>query len=106
MKHTPGPWHLGTSADHTPAICVAVPASEGTGFVVASVNRIPRLSSVGGDMDANARLIAKAPTLLEAALQVLAHVGKHGEIDSRNVLIELLGAAVDDATGLYAAETK
>jgi hypothetical protein len=36
----------------------------------------------------------------------LAHVGKHGEIDSRNVLIELLGAAVDDATGLYAAETK
>jgi hypothetical protein len=66
VKHTPGPWAIGRSADNTPLVMVPVHESEGSGFGVAHINRIPRMSSVRGDMDANARLIAAAPDMLAA----------------------------------------
>ena len=67
-KHTPGPWTIGRSADNTPAVCVPCPNS--SGFVVAHINRLPKLGLVKGDVDANARLIAAAPEMLEALLHV------------------------------------
>lgn len=70
-KWTPGPWGIGTSADHMPAVTVPVHRSEGSGFVVAHINRLPRMGSVHGDMDANARLIAAAPDLYEALVQMV-----------------------------------
>jgi hypothetical protein len=73
-EHTPGPWTIGRSADGTPLVMVPVPTSEGSGFGVAHINRLPRMGSVRGDMDANARLIAAAPDLLAAAKRVLAHL--------------------------------
>ena len=71
VKYTPGPWTIGRSADNTPLVMVPTPTSEGSGFGVACVNRIPRMGSVGGDMDANARLIAASPDLLAVAQMVL-----------------------------------
>jgi hypothetical protein len=65
VAHTPGPWDIGVSVDHTAAIIVPVHPSEGSGFVVAHINRIPRMSSIRGEMEANASLIAAAPELLE-----------------------------------------
>lgn len=74
-EHTPGPWTIGRSCDGTPAVIVPVPAGEGTGFVVAHINRIPRMGSVRGDADANARLIAAAPAMLDALERIAACAG-------------------------------
>lgn len=65
-KWTPGPWVIGMSCDRTPAVMVPVHPSEGSGFVVAHINRLPRMGSVIGDAEANARLIAAAPALYDA----------------------------------------
>ena len=62
-KHTPGPWFIGRSCDNTPGVMVPVPSGEGSGFILAYINRLPRGGAVFGDMDANARLIAAAPEL-------------------------------------------
>lgn len=73
-KWTPGPWAVGRSADNTPLVMVPVHVSEGSGFGIAHINRLPRMGSARGDMDANAHLIATAPELydaLEWALDIL-----------------------------------
>lgn len=69
---TPGPWKIGVSADHTPLVMVDVHPSEGSGFGVAHINRLPRMGSVRGDVAANARLIAAAPDLFEALARIIA----------------------------------
>lgn len=63
---TPGPWGIGKSCDGTPAVTVPVHPSEGSGFVVAHVNRLRVMGSVAGCAEANARLIAAAPELYAA----------------------------------------
>lgn len=50
-KHTPGPWRLWGKADPSQVI------SDATGFIA---------QTLGGNDEANARLIAAAPELLEA----------------------------------------
>lgn len=78
MSHTPGPWHIGTSADGTPAVCVPVHVSEGTDFVVAQVNKPRLMGCVTGCAEANARLIAAAPDLLAALEEALLdHMAPH-----------------------------
>ena len=72
---TPGPWKIGVSADHTPLVMVDVHPSEGSGFGVAHINRLPRMGSVRGDVAANARLIAAAPELFEALNSLAGSVG-------------------------------
>jgi hypothetical protein len=69
--HTPGPWSIGMSCDMTPAVCVPVPPGEGSSFVVAHINRMPRMGIVQGCAEANARLIAAAPELLAALRAIL-----------------------------------
>lgn len=69
---TPGPWTIGTSCDHTPAICV--PCDQSSGFVVAHINRIPLMRNVQGNADANARLIAAAPDLLKGSASAVARL--------------------------------
>jgi hypothetical protein len=97
VSHTPGPWSLGRSADSTPLVVVPVHESEGTGFGVAQVNRIPRMSGVRGDMEANARLIAAAPELLQAAEEALALLSKGAP--GWGVAKDLLNAAIKKARG-------
>jgi len=63
--HTPGPWHpvtLGASPDHAWAI-----DSE-----LVEIARLPEWPDDQAEAEANARLIAAAPELLEA-LQSLTH---------------------------------
>lgn len=95
--HTPGPWTIGRSADNTPLVMVPVHPSEGSGFGVACVNRLPRLGSVRGDMDANARLIACAPDFAAAAEQMMAHEDAGG--DGWWIGYEMLKAAYAKALG-------
>jgi hypothetical protein len=95
--HTPGPWHVGVSCDGTPAVCVPVPPSYGSGFVVAHINRITFKTGVQGDAEANARLIAAAPDMLEAlraALPALESIHDPG-----NPILEAAYAAIAKAEG-------
>lgn len=67
-KHTPGPWVIGISADHTPHIGTARkfgPYGENV-CVVARPGPAERMEGVPNCADANARLIAAAPEMLEA----------------------------------------
>ena len=55
-KHTPGPWLAVSNRSNTAFSCIAYP----DGYTLATCNNV----SVG-DWEANARLIAAAPELLE-----------------------------------------
>lgn len=78
--HTPGPWEVRhESADP----CWAVVCALG-GRIVANVNSetgpdIPPLVSIKMPTDANARLIAAAPDLLEAAKRLLENADDRDE---------------------------
>lgn len=76
--HTPGPWHLWGRAEPSQVI-----GCNG-GFVA---------QTVGGNDEANARLISAAPELLEACL-LARHICEDG-----NALQQLIDAAIAKATG-------
>lgn len=94
LKHTPGPW----AVEYCPVTpCYHIEAgSYPTGTNICEINEIPEI----GNSLANARLIAAAPTLLEAckeALDVLsdqfhAEDGPTGN-KLRAVIIAATGAA-------------
>ena len=84
-QHTPGPWSIALSTDHTPAVTVPVHPSEGSGFVVAHINRLPRMGSVLGDADANAHLIAAAPDMM-AALKAIDIEARDIDADGNIIL--------------------
>lgn len=60
-NHTPGPWHIGQSETHEPAIH----NSDGDCVAVAC-------DLMEGEAEANARLISNAPTLLACLGMLLA----------------------------------
>lgn len=92
-KHTPGPWSIGRGADGCPLVFVPVHVSEGSGHGIAHVNRLPRMGSVRGDMDANAALISAAPDML-AALRAVVRAYEHGGmIDSINQALAAIARA-------------
>lgn len=74
-KHTPGPWHVdGVHSEALHDICMTnPPPAEGSPVVLASVEydedrgTCPTLA----EANANARLIAAAPDLLAAAMQLI-----------------------------------
>lgn len=69
VEHTPGPWQA--DVDHQPnetPLIIAHTKPEGNAYVVAEVNQNGLLK---GDWKVNARIIAAAPELLEAAKQLL-----------------------------------
>jgi hypothetical protein len=87
-QHTPGPWHIDRYGKHpravwgaTNALPVAIIHSDGT-------------SSAAND--ANARLIAAAPELLEALCMVL---DDPDALDGRPLTYECARAAIAKATG-------
>ena len=72
VSHTPGPWHVARQGD--PDLPFAVMA--GTYYVAT-----PHLYVPGSSPEANARLIAAAPDLLEALKAVVYQFGPwHDEI--------------------------
>lgn len=66
-KHTPGPWTL---EDRGYKFVVSKP---GKGYITRDVCRMDASTMSAFDQDANARLIAAAPDLLEA----LRHIANH-----------------------------
>jgi hypothetical protein len=87
-KHTPGPWHpvtLGASPDHAWAI-----DSE-----LVEIARLPEWTDNQAEAEANARLIAAAPEMLEA-LQNLAHPMASDE-DLQNALAVIAKVKGGDA---------
>ena len=97
--HTPGPWHIAKSADGTPAVCVPVHSREGTAFVVAQLNRPRLMGSVTGSADANARLIAAAPELLEALECIVGERMNVTDAMTANEMFEKARAAIARAKG-------
>lgn len=69
-KHTPGPWHVGK--DHEAGIS--------KGYFVGGGGCV-RANMVGpaGNQEANARLIAAAPDILEALRQMVANAEADGK---------------------------
>lgn len=75
-RHTPGPWHVSESLDGTMTEVMAGPI-----YIAPAVWQ----ASVGTDnqqqeREANARLIAAAPSLLEALEQIVSEAENEGMI--------------------------
>lgn len=87
-KHTPGPWYLMDDGD----VVTEYTNHNNLNVVVAFAPHEPEVAE-GINWRANARLIAAAPELLEAAQMALAF---YGEDD--NELIDHLRAAIAKAT--------
>ena len=79
-KHTPGPWHIAGN------------------LVIEEANATTIAQIAIGDGEANARLIAAAPLLLEAANNLVAayHVGDPGSL---HISIKAIRAAIAAAEG-------
>ena len=67
QKHTPGPWHVERTGRHDSAGRMVVSGN----FCLSSV------SNLHGNADANARLIASAPELLEACKMMLEDLAEY-----------------------------
>ena len=92
-KHTPGPWE---KADGTDGITRGIRGWHGPEMVnVINWNGISRATSVTGQ--ANARLIAAAPDLLEALKWMVLRTEEGGYPDGK--CLEEARAAIARATG-------
>jgi len=104
VKHTSGPWAaVPNGGDDTDprAVLVAVRDQYGDWTVLADCRNRWLTDDVGGDEEANARLVAAAPDMLEA-LERIAKVGIHEIHDWRAVALrmqETALAAIAKATG-------
>ncbi|MFA5898819.1 MAG: hypothetical protein WC829_06865 [Hyphomicrobium sp.] len=85
-KHTPGPWRVIRQNDIPTAVMAPHPDLGGYGVC---------LIVVGPEMEANARLIAAAPALVEALQEAQAAlrsernlVGLHSQIDAALAFVE------------------
>lgn len=78
-SHTPGPWRADTDVHGRKDIVAYIRPRE-SGFLAAVVERNDLMDkTMGGSSEANARLIAAAPELLEA-LQTLIDLGSHDTV--------------------------
>lgn len=113
VSYTPGPW---TVDDNTQTAEVAKAAYLGEKWAQLLMEQGPYriesrsvtvcgdVSGIGSQAEANARLIAAAPDLLEAAKRLIAEGDEYTFRDRRNdmrddPLIEELQAAIDKAEG-------
>lgn len=93
-KHTPGPWSAEVDRENDHEINIV---SGNRPFVATAW---PANHQEDKEQEANARLIAAAPELLEALRIVrdtLPHI--NGNASSVNSLLKLTGAAIAKATG-------
>ena len=92
-KHTPGPWHIEPQVGAGPIIKAGY-------WNIAEVFRyVGSLEEDQDDTDANARLIAAAPALLEAALAALPEIYHPHDPQAGKAAYEKLQAAIALASG-------
>ena len=99
-KHTPGPWQ--PSKSRTNPYAVYAPHGQTTRSSIAS---IALYDDCYDEAEANARLIAAAPELLEALLAVW-NAGTGASPEVKDASWELARAAIANATGTENKETK
>ncbi len=87
-KHTPAPWKL----EGTTTICNA--------DQTVGIAHISTYSTEPSEAEANARLIAAAPELLEALQKIVAiHMESHNPMQARGDMHEAARAAIAKAEG-------
>lgn len=96
--HTPGPWRTVNLTGEF----IGIEAADGypvarTVIESANLRRVGRRASVPGENQANARLIAAAPSLLEACQRVLAWADRNNT--QPRWLYDVLRSAIDKARG-------
>lgn len=99
-KHTPGPWRVSTCNGNHVLKDNDNHKSKFHGTTIMVANCDYQQTSVGGSKQANARLIAAAPELLEAARAVLAWIEDHQDEQWRHdheASAEMLRAALAKA---------
>lgn len=96
MKHTSGPWTIETDGGgHVGMIEVRGPAIRCVGFTVASGVSCSRSRKIQKD----AKLIAAAPDLLDAAQLIVRHIDNVGDDSDLMECRKILVAAIAKATG-------
>lgn len=100
-EHTPGPWEVGTEGNGSPGF---VYCDNSLGSAVAVVYGPAMRHSVfsRAEEEANARLIAAAPDLLEALNLLHSAAWRASRGNPEDITAELLektGAAIDKAIG-------
>jgi len=86
-KHTPGPWHYGLKSEKTWNVGVYAPDGSEVAHIAV------RSAFVSHRRDADARLIAAAPDLLESLKDAYPHI-------TDDVLRARAGAAIAKAEGV------
>lgn len=95
-KHTAGPWAIGCGKFGVPTITTA------DAPITQAINGRRHIAQIDGkNQEANARLIASAPELLEALRECLAVVAiQNGNLhEDTNKIQEMARAAIEKATG-------
>ena len=97
-KHTPGPWHLEEMGYNSSSYYIRGSSESGDRLTIGkgAVAHIPR--STVNPMEANARLIAAAPELLEALAEIVSAADGEGwnQLDPS---LSKARAAIAKATG-------
>ena len=94
-KHTPGPWKLNTDGDTGMNDSGCILDSIGH-VIVTDIYGTFKNGRTTGEAEANARLIAAAPEMLEALYQALARLEAAGLEDTTTDIIK---TAIAKATG-------
>ena len=100
QKHTPGPWKVVHEEERYPGWNGPIPHSIGTSDGETIIARCP--DGWGAEDNANARLIAAAPELLDALSEIMSHRTPIPDEDSDYVprlIIDQARAAIHKATG-------
>lgn len=97
MKHTPGPWSVLYSSNVYPSIHAGPTSAPVASLYAHTQSRGER--DVFENADANARLIAAAPVLLEALRETLSCIDQHTDDVVIEPIIRLARAAIAKATG-------
>lgn len=94
--HTPGPWYYEFGTD---AYVTASRDSNPEGSPIVAVASCASRSRPGHENRANARLIAAAPELLEAAQAAWNCIAELSPTQARVETAQMLQAVIDKATG-------
>lgn len=100
-KHTPGPWHIKSATasgfkTKSGGNGIYAPARPTDDFFILQIASMETNLS-GQEVEANARLIAAAPELLEAAIYLMDDL-RHS-YEPRSAALDKIEAAIAKATG-------
>jgi hypothetical protein len=97
-KHTPGPWYVGSGTYECRNIYSVASVTDDEGFTYQPIVATAEDDGIGC-WDANARLIAAAPDLLEALRSAVNDADAWGLADDECDWLPLARAAIARATG-------